>query len=230
MFWMPTWKGGCQCGWVDGFHVSKLAVLPLVLVVTWAIYRVEVTRIPCAHLASALWCGAITWAVITIFLWVCFLWQGVYLMYLPAWFAYRAWGQGSAKPKADQWMTTPFWAAAGFWAHSVYTKLPDTQPTLDCFVVTAAARGHRRLVGPFTVIEHNGHPREANAQLIALWRFEEHWRKHSPRSHAAFRMIYNRIGPLVAARITSPWIADLVYFALKPVQWIAQGISVTDRS
>ena len=114
----------------------------------------------------------------------------------------------------------PFWIYSYFEAHRIYSGLPDKAPQ-GCFVVTAAARGHRQIVGPFYETEHDGVLVLANLQLITLWEFERRWQKNFPYTHRLFRKIYNHIGPRVAARIHSPMLADVVYVLLKPVEWIA---------
>ena len=78
-----------------------------------------------------------------------------------------------------------------------------------------------RSVGPFFEIEHCGQTRRANQQLITLWQFENLWREKFPRSHQVFRRGYNRLGPRLAAKIRSPWRADLIFLALKPGEWLA---------
>jgi hypothetical protein len=37
-----------------------------------------------------------------------------------------------------------------------------------------------------------------------------------------FRKIYNHAGPVIARRMTSPWLADLTFLALKPLEWLAR--------
>jgi hypothetical protein len=46
----------------------------------------------------------------------------------------------------------------------------------------------------------------------------------APRSHRRFRCFYNFIGPVVASRVTSPFIADAAYLAIKPVEIVARSI------
>ncbi len=114
----------------------------------------------------------------------------------------------------------PFWAASVFWSWKTYLSLPDH---LDgCFIVTAASRGHQKIVGPFAPVQHRGQTRLANQQLATFWQFEFLWCNHSPRSHAAFRCVYNKIGPVIARNITQPWLADAVYIALKPTEFFAR--------
>jgi hypothetical protein len=54
-----------------------------------------------------------------------------------------------------------------------------------------------------------------------LWQFETLWRDCAPLSHALFRCVYNRFGPVLARRIVSPWLADLAHLAINPVELLA---------
>jgi hypothetical protein len=116
--------------------------------------------------------------------------------------------------------SAPLWGASVAWTYQTFLSLP-TDPG-GCFVVTAASRGHRKFVGPFLEAPHRGETRLSNQQLATLWQFESLWHSRAPRTHAAFRKAYNFIGPIIARRITSPWIADAFYIALKPVELFAR--------
>ncbi|MDA1044079.1 MAG: hypothetical protein O3C57_02525 [Verrucomicrobia bacterium] len=98
--------------------------------------------------------------------------------------------------------------------------LPDAPP--ECFVVTAALRGHASLVGPFSKIDRVGKPQVVNAQLLTFWRFEQPWQERQPLTHRAFRPCYNKPGPALARQIQSPLTADLVYLLLKPCDAMAR--------
>lgn len=106
-------------------------------------------------------------------------------------------------------------------AKRIYDELPDEPPD-TCFVVTAASKGHPRLVG--TWFDHD-QQRTLNRQLLTFWRFEDWMRKTSPNLHRRIRAVYNRVGPLVAQRIKRQWQADLVFLSLKPLEWMAGLIS-----
>jgi hypothetical protein len=120
-------------------------------------------------------------------------------------------------------LSLPFWAACLRSARMIYDRLPDTAPR-GCFVVTAAGRGHQRLVGPFLQMNRRGCIRRVNRQLATFWQFEDAWQAGAPRSHAAFRRVYNRIGSRIARRIVSPWTADVVFLALKPAEWTCRQL------
>jgi hypothetical protein len=121
-------------------------------------------------------------------------------------------------PFATGWGTA---LAATIWARCVaarayWQSLPDEPP--DCFVVSAAARGHAGFVGsrpdPAT-----GRP--VNHQLRRLRAFEVRLAADWPAGQRRLRRAYNLLGPVLAARIRSPWAADAAYLLLKPLELLA---------
>ena len=94
-----------------------------------------------------------------------------------------------------------------------YATLPTTPPS-NCFIATAAARGHSSFVGT------NGSD-PLNRQLRRLKAGELVLRYTAPRLHAAMRWIYNRLGPRAAGLLTSRWLSDLAYVGLKPCEYLA---------
>lgn len=98
------------------------------------------------------------------------------------------------------------WFVAIQRAREVYASLPTKEPAGSCYVVTAAARGHRWLVG--------------DAQLATFKTAEHALQARVPRFHRALRAVYDRLGPPVARRVVSPWLADLAYLSLKPGEWL----------
>ena len=236
-FLVPEWKGGCRYGWLDCFHMGKLALTPLVLVATSALYAVEVLRVEDrsqAWILRAILLGALVSVV-------CFVFGLVTVeprmemrrwLLVPFYVAVWYWARAvqlirAAHPKfldgvKDICFSIPFWLGSWIWSRWVYDTLPETPPS--CFVVTAASQGHRRFVGPFVEVVHRDRRQSANAQLITLWSFEAVWRTHAPLSHVTFRRLYNRVGPAIAQQVTSPWIADAVYLALKPAELFARLI------
>ncbi|MFI5402199.1 MAG: DUF6688 family protein [Planctomycetota bacterium] len=97
-------------------------------------------------------------------------------------------------------------AYAFFQASRLYRELPEHRS--DCYVATAAARGHRRLVGPWPSL-----------QLVWLKRGELVLAQLAPRVHRRLRRVYDGVGPGFAARIRHPLAADLAYLSLKPAEW-----------
>ena len=239
VFMVPDWKGQCHHGWLDCFHRGKLALAPLVLWACAALYAVEIWRTP-GRTRPWIVLGLLTGAAVSA---VCFGvgvrivpgsqwkelagWMGV-PFYVAVWYGLRARqllkaaGTSLGAMAATLLGTVPFWIGAIVWSRRAYAALPDTPP--NCFVATAAARGHACVVGPRIRVSHHGRTQEATRQLRTLWAFEERWARRAPRSHAAFRRVYNIAGPLVAARITTPFAADLAHLAIKPLELAARAV------
>jgi hypothetical protein len=237
-FLTPEAKSLCHYGALDCFHTGKLALAPFVLWATAALYAVEIAKVPNPSrpwIINGLILGAIISSACAIFgiivhgldspgLWVCLLVP----LYTSVW--YVAWATRICRTQpVDSTKTTiavttslPFWALSALWTYKTYLSLPE-QPN-SCFVVTAASRGHRKIVGPFLNVTHRGSPRIVNQQLAMFWAFEALWQNNAPRTHATFRRIYNIVGPILARRITTPWIADALYLALKPAEIFARLI------
>ena len=102
-----------------------------------------------------------------------------------------------------------------------YASLPLTAP--DCFVCSAAAKGHRSVVHSQTWLAEDGRTCVVNEQMRVLKAFELLIAALSPFAHRVLRGIYNRIGPRLAAGLANPAAADAAYFGLKPLEWLARG-------
>jgi hypothetical protein len=105
-------------------------------------------------------------------------------------------------------------------AMRLFAALPVERPNGygDCFVVSAAAQGHPRFVcSRFDAAV--GRP--VNKQLHTLRTFEDALAQYQPITHRRLRLIYDRVGPPVAACIRSPFVADVMYLVLKPAEWLA---------
>jgi hypothetical protein len=103
-------------------------------------------------------------------------------------------------------------------AMQYYRSLPDEAPP-DCFVATAASRGHRRVVGPRRPAS-DGRPE--TRQLHTLRRFEQDLRATCPHLHARLRDGYNVLGPWLAAGVNTPLRADVMHIALLPLAVLAR--------
>lgn len=229
------WQGACRFGWLDCFILTKLTFAPFVLMATYALYRLEVLKDKSFNdrrLVLGIYAGALVAVPCAVFGLIClqpYLWQLVPI-YVAVWYVFRAVQIVRKSPLEFGnyfWITLatiPSWLISWLWSKHIYDSLPTTPPQ-SCFVVTAASTGHAKLVGPFVEIERLGEAFQANQQLITFWKFESLWHKKFPRSHNLFRRIYNRIGPIIAARIQSPWLADVFYVALKPVELTAKLIN-----
>lgn len=231
----PEWKGECRREWLDCFHVTKLYLSPLVLWACVAFYRMQVLKqdghcVITVGLCLGFLVSAIS-SVIGLLINNCYSeleWGLAIPFYTAIWYGILWWKN---KQNSQNWKWTSFFSALGsipFWMGVVYASkkqylaLPD-EPQ-GCFVVTAASSGHPTVVGPFTEIEHRGKPRLVNEQLATFWEFEDHWAKTWPTSHAAFRNVYNRLGPVIASRMGNVLLADVVFLCLKPLEWIASSL------
>jgi hypothetical protein len=239
-FMVPEWKGACPNGWLDCFIVGKTALTPLALWATAALYEIEVVRVE-NRMRLRIVIGIFYGALVSI---GCLIFSVIWLLpengmsmwlilvpgYVAVWYTVRA-AQLIAKSDAGFWTcllsavgSIPFWLASGFWSMLIYQGLPDKQPQ-GCFIVTAAGRGHESITGPFAEIERNGRRLRANRQLLTFWELEARWKSNAPLSHAVFRGVYNRLGPVVAAQIRWRWLADLTCVALKPAELCARWIN-----
>ncbi len=241
------WKGDCPHGWLDCFLVGKLWLTPLVLWASSAWWGFELRRTPGnpptpPWIVLGLFHGAVVSFVCllsgiltlgsrggrqTIWLLVPFLVAASYST--RTWQLIRTSSLAFTTYVGSFVLAAPVWIASVIWSKQIYAALPDQRPD-GCFVVTAAARGHPALVGPFFETSHRGRRRPANRQLVTFWEFEELWRRRAPVSHAAFRKLYGRAGPVIARRITRRWVADLVYLALKPAELLAALATRTRRN
>ena len=109
-----------------------------------------------------------------------------------------------------------------------YSKLPKTDP--NCFVSSAAANGHSKLVGSFELdpIQIGKVTGKVNKQMQRLKFLEFALATSLPNVHRVTRRFYNRFGPAVAHVCqTNIWISDLTFLFLKPLEWIAIGIQVS---
>ena len=108
------------------------------------------------------------------------------------------------------------WREAWVRALVLYSELP-LQPN-DCFVVGAAAKGHSWFVGSWRFCG-TGH--SVNRQVLRLKGCELLLKAWMPKMHNRLRRVYDVVGPAIANRINSPWIADGVYLMLKPAEFVA---------
>jgi len=234
----PEWKGACIHGWLDCFITAKLALTPLVLLATAALYALEILRVQnrtARWIVVGIFLGAIVSSICFVFGIVsigfkgdAFEWWLLVPFYVAIWYSARAVELiKTARFDFRAYLISlacslPFWLASWLWSRSLYASLPNQAPSDNCFIVTAAGHGHAAFVGRHIEIERNGRRRLVNQQLITFWQFEKLWQNFSPHSHRIFRCGYNRIGPIIATRIKSPWLADFTYLAIKPFELTAK--------
>lgn len=99
-----------------------------------------------------------------------------------------------------------------------YANCPDQH-----FLCTIAAEGHPALVQPLRFGERQGRRIRVNRQLLVANAFEELLAEHCPRLHREVRWRYNRLGRACRRgfeRLRIAWVADAVYVAMKPLEWL----------
>ena len=88
------------------------------------------------------------------------------------------------------------------------------------YLCTVAAGGHRKIVKPIRKGIRHGHEVIVNRQLCIANAFEEVLQEKTPRAHRLIRGFYDKYGFPVAKLIRHKWSADIVYFLMKPLEWI----------
>ncbi len=87
------------------------------------------------------------------------------------------------------------------------------------YLCTVAAEGHRKIVKPLRLGVRHGHEVIVNRQLCVANAFEQILEERTPRLHRAVRNFYDKYGFPVARCIRSPYMADLIYYLMKPLEW-----------
>lgn len=88
------------------------------------------------------------------------------------------------------------------------------------YLCTVAAGGHRKVVKPLRYGTRLGETIIVNRQLCVANAFEELIKDKLPRFHKAVRTGYDKYGYPVSKHITTPLRADIVYFLMKPLEWL----------
>lgn len=88
------------------------------------------------------------------------------------------------------------------------------------YLCTVAAGGHEKVVKPIRLGRRHGHEVIVNRQLCIANAFEQVLEERTPGFHRALRHFYDTYGFPVARLIRSRYTADLVYFIMKPLEWI----------
>jgi hypothetical protein len=102
-----------------------------------------------------------------------------------------------------------------------YVLLPKEQPG-GCYICTAAARGHGWVVKSQVFDLTSGRTMHVNDQMRTLKCAELVLAQLAPPMHTACRMIYDRLGPPLAALLIHPLLADAAYLAFKLPEWSAR--------
>ena len=236
---VPESKDRCVLGEFDCFQAGKVVLAPVALWAVASLYAVDILR-RSPPPRWAVW-GIVSGAVLSAASLAHFLVVAIAMLpvsesgsapfaliaaafpgYVTAWYALRVRSLaregylGRADAPGLVAVNAPFWGGTVWATREIYARLPEHAAT--CFVVTAAARGHRAVVGPLVEVAPG---RLATRQLLRFWTLEARWRRTHPASHGAVRRLYDRIGPWIATRVRTRWQADVVYVALKPLELFA---------
>ncbi|HIT90040.1 MAG TPA: hypothetical protein IAC41_06450 [Candidatus Merdenecus merdavium] len=111
------------------------------------------------------------------------------------------------------------WTETADWTMSQKTPLQNIQYD-EHYLCTVAAGGHRKVVKPIRTGKRHGHRVVVNRQLCIANAFEQVLEEKTPAFHKAVRMIYDRTGYPISKHIHSKYLADIIYFLMKPLEWI----------
>ena len=106
--------------------------------------------------------------------------------------------------------------------YELYAALPP-QPPPDCYIATAAARGHPQFVRAWTVQRADGKSMQVNKQLQLLKSAEIALLAILPSWHKRLRKVYDKLGKPLARKIRNPFLADIAFLLLKPWEWLARA-------
>lgn len=88
------------------------------------------------------------------------------------------------------------------------------------YLCTVAAGGHEKIVKPRRLGVRHGHQVIVNRQLCIANAFEQVLEEQTPRFHRRVRHFYDTYGFPVARLIRSKYTADVIYFIMKPLEWV----------
>ena len=66
----------------------------------------------------------------------------------------------------------------------------------------------------------HGHRVVVNRQLCIANAFEQVLEEKTPLLHKTIRGIYDRTGYPISKKINAKWIADIIYYIMKPLEWL----------
>lgn len=117
------------------------------------------------------------------------------------------------------------WRFAVEQAVETYATLPTSAPS-QCYVATAAAKGHSQYVGSITTQTTSGDVVIVNLQLQYLKCAELAVKTIFPRLHHSIRKVYDLVGPRCVRWLRHPLAADAAYTSLKPIEWLVRFMFV----
>lgn len=100
------------------------------------------------------------------------------------------------------------------------TKIPPQNVFYDeHYLCTVAAGGHKKVVKPLRMGKRHGHDVVVNRQLMIANAFEQILEEKTPTFHKHVRGFYDRYGFPIARLIKSKYVADIIWFIMKPLEW-----------
>lgn len=114
------------------------------------------------------------------------------------------------------------WPIAVSQAQIVYNSLPTSPPS--CYICSASAHGHRWLTRAETIRSPDGQVILVTSQMRILKAGEHLIAERFPRLHRSMRIVYDYVGPRIASRIRSRWLADVSYLLFVPLAVIASTL------
>ena len=88
------------------------------------------------------------------------------------------------------------------------------------YLCTVAAGGHRNIVKPIRFGKRRGAVIVVNRQLMIANAFEELLQDRLPAFHRKIRKFYDDHGYPLSQVITTPLRADIIYYLMKPLEWV----------
>ncbi|MGN0637733.1 MAG: DUF6688 family protein [Huintestinicola sp.] len=105
------------------------------------------------------------------------------------------------------------------WAYSTMISPPPVEYE-GHYLCTVAVNGHEKVVKPTRLGIRHGVKIGVNRQLCVANAFEQLIEDKAPRFHKWVRHVYDKYGYPVSKHITTKLRADLVYIAMKPLEWL----------
>ncbi len=111
------------------------------------------------------------------------------------------------------------WTETADWTLSQRVAPPNVMFD-EHYLCTVAAGGHQKIVKPQRIGMRHGHVVLVNRQLCIANAFEQILEERMPSVHKVVRHIYDSTGYPVARHIRSKYLADFIYYIMKPLEWI----------
>jgi hypothetical protein len=111
------------------------------------------------------------------------------------------------------------WTETADWTMSQKTAPQNIQYD-EHYLCTVAAGGHRKVVKPIRTGIRHGHRVVVNRQLCIANAFEQVLEEKTPSFHKVVRTIYDSTGYPISKHIHSKYLADTIYYLMKPLEWI----------